>query len=190
MRRQPEKQSNVNAQASEMEAARLCTLAACGILDTAPEPGFDAVVKAASYICQTPISLVSFIDQDRQWFKACVGLEIPSTPRNISFCSHAISRPDDSFVVADTHLDKRFVQHPLVTGDPNIRFMRDFHWSQRTGMRLVLCVSSTRSRGRSVLNTRRFWLVLPSRYPRCSISGQKYGKFENNSRYSLIIKWF
>jgi diguanylate cyclase (GGDEF)-like protein len=129
------------------ELARLQTLTDCDILDTAPEATFDAVVKAASFICQTPISLVSFVDERRQWFKACVGLEMTGTPLSSSFCSLAIRHPNDVFVIEDTLLDERFIQHPLVDGPPYIRFYAGFPLVTSTEHALgTLCVIDTKPR--------------------------------------------
>lgn len=147
MRRQRRKNTDQRALILEKETVRLQMLTSCDILDSAPEAGFDAVVKAASYICQTPISLVSLVDQKRQWFKACVGLAITETPRSMSFCSYAIRRPNESFVVTDTHLDGRFAQHPLVVGDPYIRFYAGFPLVTNAGHALgTLCVIDTQPR--------------------------------------------
>lgn len=89
------------------ENIRLETLRQHEILDTAPEQPFDDLALLASHICGTPISLVSLIDTDRQWFKAKVGLPVTETPRDVSFCAHAILQPD-LFVVGDTRQDERF----------------------------------------------------------------------------------
>jgi EAL domain-containing protein (putative c-di-GMP-specific phosphodiesterase class I)/GAF domain-containing protein len=104
------------------ENERLAELAALNVLDTPAEEAFDSLVRLAAFICGTPISLVSLIDADRQWFKARVGLNAAETPRDISFCGHAIANPDRLFVVTDASKDKRFRANPLVTGDPKIRF--------------------------------------------------------------------
>ncbi len=103
------------------EAARLAALRECAILDTDAEDIFDDIPRLASYICQTPIAIISLVDATRQWFKAKVGLEATGTPRDFSFCAHAILKPE-LFVVNDTQLDARFVANPLVTSEPHIRF--------------------------------------------------------------------
>lgn len=104
------------------ESERLAELAELDVLDTATEESFDSLARLAAYICGTPISLVSLVDAERQWFKARVGLSATETPRDISFCGHAIINPDRLFVVTDASKDERFRENPLVTGDPNVRF--------------------------------------------------------------------
>lgn len=104
------------------EPERLEALRRYKILDTAPEKHFDDIALMASQICQTPIALISFIDEARQWFKAKTGLTISATPRDIAFCAHAILKPKDVMVVSDPLTDRRFAKNPLVTADPNIRF--------------------------------------------------------------------
>jgi len=104
------------------EAARLAALQALQVLDTLPEPLYDDIVLLAAQICGTPISLVSLIDSDRQWFKARVGLEAAQTHRDLAFCAHAIVADEPVFIVEDAALDTRFRDNPLVTGAPHIRF--------------------------------------------------------------------
>ncbi|MFT5142811.1 MAG: diguanylate cyclase (GGDEF)-like protein [Rhodothermales bacterium] len=103
------------------EAVRLKRLRALGILDTPNEEGFDVVTRMAKRLFRVPIALVSIVDEDRQWFKSCIGLDVSETPRDVAFCSHAILQ-DDVFVVPNALEDERFHDNPLVTGDPNIRF--------------------------------------------------------------------
>jgi len=104
------------------EAARLRRLDSLGVLDTPAEPLFDALVAAAAAATGTPISLVSLIDQNRQWFKANTGLpEATQTPREVAFCAHAILGTE-VMEVPDARLDARFADNPLVQGAPDIRF--------------------------------------------------------------------
>ena len=104
------------------EHARLDTLRALKILDTAAEESYDELVELAASIAGTQIALISLVDTDRQWFKARHGLDASETPRDISFCGHAILKPDQPLIVNDTLSDERFADNPLVTGDPKIRF--------------------------------------------------------------------
>lgn len=103
------------------EEARIETLHALNILDTHPDERFDRLARMAKRLFDVPISLVSLVDTNRQWFKSKVGLEASETPRDISFCGHAILG-DDIFIIPDTLEDKRFANNPLVTNAPNIRF--------------------------------------------------------------------
>jgi GAF domain-containing protein len=111
----------VQADLHRAEESRLAALRRYGILDTPREADFDEIVKVASAICGTPISVINLIDYGRQWFKAEVGLGLRETPLDSSICAHAILQPD-LFVVPDTTLDSRFADNPLVTGDPHLRF--------------------------------------------------------------------
>jgi len=104
------------------ESFRLGALRELGVMDSLPEQVFDDIVRLASLICGTPISFVSLVDGERQWFKARVGLAALETPRDLAFCAHAIVSPDPVFVVPDATQDPRFAGNPLVTGDPHIRF--------------------------------------------------------------------
>jgi PAS domain S-box-containing protein len=103
------------------EEERLAALRGLEVLDTPPEDSFDELTALASYICQTPIALISLLDEKRQWFKSKVGLSLWGTPREISFCTQTILQPD-LFVVPDARADERFADNPLVTSAPGIRF--------------------------------------------------------------------
>jgi two-component system NtrC family sensor kinase len=103
------------------EKARIAALNHYSILDTLPEQIYDDVTALASLICGTPISLVSLVDTDRQWFKAAVGIEIRETPRELSFCAHTIGTAT-TLIVRDAREDARFADNPAVTGAPGIRF--------------------------------------------------------------------
>lgn len=103
------------------ETQRLQALRELLILDTPPEERFDRVARFAAEEFEVPITLVSLIDENRQWFKARVGLPLCETHRDISFCGHAILQ-DGMLVIEDALLDARFADNPLVTGEPYIRF--------------------------------------------------------------------
>jgi len=103
------------------ESARLDALHALHILDTSPEERFDRLTRLARRLFDVPIAVVSLVDANRQWFKSCIGMEASETPRDVSFCAHAILG-DEILMVPDTLADERFRDNPLVTGEPNIRF--------------------------------------------------------------------
>lgn len=104
------------------EAPRLAALRSLYVLDTPPEERFDRITRLAARIFGVPIALITLVDEDRQWFKAREGLDVAETPRDLSFCAHAILNPGDIMVVPDARLDPRFCHNPLVTGEPRIRF--------------------------------------------------------------------
>ncbi len=103
------------------EVERLHVLRALAILDTQAEERFDRLTRIATRMFNVPISLVTLVDSNRQWFKSCMGLQVKETPRDISFCGHAILG-NDAFVINDASKDPRFSDNPLVTGVPHIRF--------------------------------------------------------------------
>src|SRR5438132_12748248 len=122
------------------EAERLRTLRSYKILDTKPEERFDELTRLAALICNAPISLISLIDTDRQWFKSRFGLDKQETPRAQAFCTHAIMQPE-MFVVPDAAKDERFSQNPFVTGETRTRFYAGAPLAARDGHVLgKLCV--------------------------------------------------
>lgn len=122
------------------EEFRLQDLYSYDLLDTASESDFDDLVELARQVCQCPISLISLLDRDRQWFKARSGWEVQSTPRDVAFCSHAILQ-DDVMVVEDSFKDDRFFDNPLATGPMNIRFYAGAPIISPTGHKLgTICI--------------------------------------------------
>ncbi|HEX8607664.1 MAG TPA: GAF domain-containing protein, partial [Pedobacter sp.] len=122
------------------EHARVAALNDYEILDSETEAEFDRITELASIICEVPISLISLLDEKRQWFKSKVGLDLEETPKAISFCQHAI-KEDKYFEVADATKDDRFQDNELVTADPNIRFYGGYPLIDPNGYALgTLCV--------------------------------------------------
>lgn len=128
------------------EAKRQQALDACQIVDTIPEEVYDQIVRLASMIFDVPISLVSLVDNDRQWFKAKTGVEVSETPREWAFCDHAI-RSLDLFEIVDPCGDRRFCDNPLVTGPPYIRYYAGMPLVTNDGFALgTLCIIDTKPR--------------------------------------------
>lgn len=104
------------------EKQRVGALHDLEILDTPPEERFDRYTRLLRRLMKVPIALVSLVDEERQWFKSSQGLDATETPRDVSFCGHAILGGDDILVIEDASADVRFADNPLVVGDPSIRF--------------------------------------------------------------------
>lgn len=104
------------------ESRRLRALADYHLLDSAPEQAFDDLTVLAAQICGCPIAVVTCIADTRQWFKSRVGIDGTETPREHSFCAHAILEPANLMIVPDATLDPRFADNPLVQDGPRIRF--------------------------------------------------------------------
>ncbi|HKC58163.1 MAG TPA: GAF domain-containing protein [Vicinamibacterales bacterium] len=127
------------------EAARLRALRLYRILDTGSEKAFDDLTELAAAICDTPMSLITLIDESRQWFKSRVGVAVQETERDIAFCAHAILQ-DDLFVVEDATKDARFAQNPYVV-DHTVRFYAGAPLTVADGIALgTLCVIDRKPR--------------------------------------------
>lgn len=125
----------------EHEAERLALLESYAILDTELEEDYDNLVLLASEICGTPISVITLLDKDRQWFKAHHGLDTSETERKYSFCGHTIHEADNLFVIEDARVDERFHDNPIVVGDPNVVFYAGVTLNGSNGLPLgTLCV--------------------------------------------------
>lgn len=122
------------------ETRRLQVLHSLNILDTPPDERFDRVTRLAARLFRVPIALFTLVDSNRQWFKSNIGLDATETPRDISFCTHAIEQ-EDVMVIPDATLDPAFRQNPLVLQEPNIRFYAGCPVHADTGSRLgTLCL--------------------------------------------------
>ncbi|MEP7319093.1 MAG: PAS domain S-box protein [Panacibacter sp.] len=125
---------------SKNETDRIAALHLFKILDTDEEQDFNDIVHLASQLCETPFSLITLIDENRQWFKARHGIGISETSRNISICAHAIHEPD-IMVVTDASKDERFFDNPFVIGEPGIRFYAGVPLVSEDGLAVgTLCV--------------------------------------------------
>jgi diguanylate cyclase (GGDEF)-like protein len=128
------------------EAARLAMLRSLEILDTAPDERFDRLARLAKHVFSVPIAVVSLVDAERQWFKSCAGLSVTQTPRDVSFCGHAILG-DDLFVIEDAQQDPRFFDNPLVKGEPYVRFYAGFPLTLSGDLRIgSFCIVDTKPR--------------------------------------------
>ncbi len=129
------------------EDARVASVRATGLLDSGPEVLFDTITDLVTGAFDVPISLITVVDENRQWFKAKTGTEQTETPRDDAFCAYAIARPDDLLVVEDAHQDVRFSDNPLVTGPPHIGFYAGAPVRAPDGQPVgTLCVIDTRTR--------------------------------------------
>jgi len=136
-------ETKMQAPLAENEAARITALRKYAILDTSDEPAFDRITRLAARFLGTPITLLTLVDEDRQWFKSTYGFEPRETAREVSFCAHAILS-NEVMVVPDATADRRFADNVLVTGDPRIRFYAGAPLRTPDGLNLgTLCAIDT-----------------------------------------------
>jgi diguanylate cyclase (GGDEF)-like protein len=138
------------------ENVRLAVLRDYNVLDTPPNPQTDAFVRLAADLFEVPIALLSLIDENRQWFKAALGVDATEISRNVSFCAHAILVPSEVMVVEDATCDARFFDNPLVTGEPEVRFYAGVSILSPDGHPLgTLCVIDRKPRELNLVGRRR-----------------------------------
>ncbi len=131
----------------DAEFARLDALASYDILDTVPDDNYDAITQIAAQICETPISLITFLDSDRLWFKSAYGAAVTHIPRQLSFCAYAMQFPDQLLEIQDTWADERYATNPNTLGEPFIRFYAGIPLTNADGYVLgTLCVIDQKPR--------------------------------------------
>lgn len=122
------------------EISRNENLRSYQILDTPSDENFNNITKLAASICKTPVAAITFLEEERQWIKSCVGLDMVETPRKDSFCAHAVEM-DEVMVVEDPELDERFRNNPYVAGEPFVRFYAGAQIKTAEGFKVgSLCV--------------------------------------------------
>jgi len=128
------------------EFKRIISLMKLDLLDTPPEERFDQLTSCATKIFNVPISTLTLIDANREWFKSCQGLSVTEGDRAISFCGHALVE-DEILVISDTTKDKRFADNPMVIGEPYIRFYAGVPIMSSDDQRIgVFCIKDTKPR--------------------------------------------
>ncbi|CAM4289384.1 PAS domain S-box-containing protein [Pedobacter westerhofensis] len=171
------------------ESERQEALDSYHILDTAEEKDFDDLTTLASAICQTPIALVSLVDHDRQWFKSHKGLPATETPRDYSFCAHAIASSDEIMTVPDATKDLRFAANPLVTGETNIVFYAGVPLVNDDGFSLgTLCVIDHHTRELSKEQISALVIIAKQVIDKLELRRKNMELRESNDRLNLALE--
>ena len=170
------------------EQERLDALYSLNILDTLPEEEFDSLTELASFICGVPISLITFIDKDRQWFKSKKGFEDEETTREVSFCAHAINEPDELMEIKDAEKDVRFENNPLVVGDPHIKFYAGVPIVDQDGLALgTLCIIDTKPGKLSKKQKKALRSLAVQASALVQLRAQSIAFHQNQQRYSDVL---
>ncbi len=161
------------------EQGRLNALSTYALVDTLPEKDYDDITRIAAMICNTPIALVSLVNDTKQFFKSHQGLDVSETPREIAFCTHAIQKPSQLMMVPDARNDHRFMDNPLVTGDPHIVFYAGMPLVTPDGYALgTLCVIDNKPHA----------LNLQQQEALQSLSRQVMNLFELRKKNALLLR--
>ncbi|WP_299435913.1 GAF domain-containing sensor histidine kinase [uncultured Maribacter sp.] len=169
------------------EKERVNALKSYDVLDTLPEEDYDNLTKIAAQICGTPISLVSLLDETRQWFKSRHGIDATETPRELAFCAHAINSKDKIFNIKDAREDERFKDNPLVINDPNVIFYAGVPLTNDKGLPLgTLCVIDHRPR--TLTQTQKDSLTALSKHVMNLLELRKNKILLENSNKELALK--
>ena len=169
---------------TQNEPERLAVLQSYSILDTPLEKEFDDLVAMAAHICNTPIAMISLVDEERQWFKAAFGLNLRQTAREISFCGHAIHQTE-VFMVPDATQDQRFADNPLVTGELGVRFYAGSTLITSEGVPLgTLCVLDREPR--KLTSVQKKMLTILSRHVMAQLDLRRQSQEMTRANSSLL----
>lgn len=170
------------------EARRLEVLLEYGQLDTPPEPALDELTELAADVCETPISMISLVDDHRQWFKSKKGVDNSETERKHSFCAHALYDPG-LLIVPDATADDRFANYPTVTGDPHMRFYAGAPLLTPDGMALgTLCVIDRVNRHLSDIQKRTLRVLSRQVMARFELQRQARALLESETLLSKMFR--
>ncbi len=163
------------------ELKRIASLYALDLLDTPPEERFDRLTNCATKIFHVPISTLTLIDANREWFKSCQGLSKTEGDRAVSFCGHALVE-DEILIIPNTLKDERFADNPMVTNQPYIRFYAGVPIMSADGQRIgVFCIKDTKPRefseeDKDVLKGLAYWAELEINLRNLSLSVKEQQK--------------